>query len=163
MPPFRLHTYFLNAANRHHLTGDMVEGLLNNGTGHALLRHGPGADLAARFADNPNFNSMATKFCFEKDMIVSTTEAVKSNPLGLWNPSSAGPGITRLKFEYSPYLSGLSVPVAYLNRAGAAGVMEEHAGIVRTIVELRPGLLPEIVTSYPVLGAGGSAGVIILV
>ena len=67
--------------------------------------------------------------------------------------SRLGGSVTRLVFDFEVTEAGREVLVDYATRTeGVIHFGEEFQGVVRTVVDLTPGEIPTIVTSYPRLG-----------
>ena len=126
-------------------TEDMVDGLLqrchDNGTGHAILKHGPNAKIMDRITGRIN---MASKFNDHKEMLVSTHETIVKGGLA----ETRG---VKLTFDYTLNRPA-NVTTGFLHDASNTIVektTEEYKGLVRTVVIFKQGNLPQITTAFP--------------
>ena len=126
-------------------TEDMVDGLLqrchDNGTGHAILKHGPNAKIMDRITGRIK---MASKFNNHKDMLASTHETIVRGELA----ETRG---VKLTFDYTLNRPA-NVTTGFLHDASntiAEKTTEGYKGLVRTVVIFKPGNLPQITTSFP--------------
>ena len=116
---------------RHLITQDLVDALLTSpGHGHAVLKHGPGADLLGRFQDNTFRGHTVSRFCDLADLHSTAYKAV-----------TVGNNIKTVDTR-----------ITFATRTG--GVIEldkSFQGVVRT-VDLAPGEFPTFLTVNPQLG-----------
>ena len=130
----------------------MVDGLLNNGEGHAIERHGPDADIVGRMQPtHPRIRipPTASRFCSMEDLLQYSHRAVSA---GTSSQCVLRDGALKLTFEYNLGKNGESMLMDYVRRGTATVVHEgEFEGLVRTVVTLRTGQRPIIITSFPVL------------
>ena len=130
----------------------MLDGLLNNGEGHAIERHGPDADIVGRMqSSHPRIRvpPTASRFCSEEDLVQYSHRAVSS---GTSSQLVLSDGTVKLTFEYNLGENGEEMLMDYVQRGMATVVHEEEFGsLVRTVVTLRRGQRPVIITSFPVL------------
>ena len=141
-----------DAGSRHLITLEIVEALLSRDSGHAVLRHGPTAELLERFNDTFFRGETATRFSNLTDLLTTTHGAVVTGD-NTRTMSRLGGSVTRLVFDFELTEAGRAVLVDYATRTeGVIHFGEEFQGVVRTVVDLTPGEIPTIVTSYPRLG-----------
>ena len=130
----------------------MLDGLLNNGEGHAIERHGPDADIVGRMqSSHPRIRvpPTASRFCSEEDLVQYSHRAVSA---GTSSQLVLRDGTVKLTFEYNLGENGEEMLMDYVQRGMATVVHEEEfSSLVRTVVTLRRGQRPVIITSFPVL------------
>ena len=148
----RLDGYFRESFERQFITEGMVDGLLKNGEGHAIERHGPDADIVGRMqGSHPRIRvpPTASRFCSEEDLVQYSHRAVSA---GTSSQLVLRDGTVKLTFEYNLGENGEEMLMDYVQRGMATVVHEEEFGsLVRTVVTLRRGQRPVIITSFPVL------------
>ena len=129
-----------------------MDGLLNNGDGHAIARHGPDADIAARMqSTHPRIRvpPTASRFCSREDLLQYSHRAVVA---GTSSQLVLGDGAVKLTFEYNLGVNGEAMLMDYVHRGTATVVHEgEFGSLVRSVITLRRGQRPVIITSFPVL------------
>ena len=141
-----------DAGRRHLITLEIVDALLRRDSGHAVLRHGPTAELLERFNDTFFRRDTVTRFSDLTDLLTTTHGAVVTGD-NTRTMSRLGGSVTRLVFDFEVTEAGRAVLVDYATRTeGVIHFGEEFQGVVRTVVDLTPGEIPTIVTSYPRLG-----------
>ena len=130
----------------------MLDGLLNNGEGHAIEKHGPDADIVGRMqSSHPRIRvpPTASRFCSEEDLVQYSHRAVSA---GTSSQLVLRDGTVKLTFEYNLGENGEEMLMDYVQRGMATVVHEEEfSSLVRTVVTLRRGQRPVIITSFPVL------------
>ena len=148
----RLESYFREALERQFITEGMVDGLLNNGEGHAIERHGPDADIVGRMqTTHPRIRvpPTASRFCSMEDLLQFSHRAVSA---GTCSQQVLKDGTVKLTFDYNPGENGETMLMDYVLRGAATVVHEEEfGGLVRVVVTLRTGQRPVIITSFPKL------------
>ena len=142
----RLDGYFRESFERQFITEGMVDG-----EGHAIERHGPDADIVGRMQSSHSrirVPPTASRFCSEEDLVQYSHRAVSA---GTSSQLVLSDGTVKLTFEYNLGENGEEMLMDYVQRGMATVVHEEEFGsLVRTVVTLRRGQRPVIITSFPV-------------
>ena len=91
----------------------------------------------------------ASRFCSMEDLLQYSHRAVSA---GSSSQLVLGDGAVKLTFEYNLGENGEAMLMDYVQRGTATVVHEgEFGSLVRTVITLRTGQRPVIVTSFPVL------------
>ena len=160
-----LNDYFRESAQRPMLPEGVVRALIDHGPGHAVDMHGPNGPLAERFND-ANFRGPASKYTRLKDLYSSAHDSVKA-ATGADGAASVEKhtqqnGWTKFEFDLTVSKTAQkSLRIDHALRSLATGEIVTTRGgdfgdIIRTVVKVRNGEIPQIVTCFPRLGPAGA-------
>ena len=151
----KLNDFFQIPANRSLLPEGVIKALIDHGPKdqtHAMERHGPQADIAKR-AEDGAADVAYSRFSNVQDLYSKAHDAVHE---GIeYSKRTLRSGWT--KFEFDIDLSQSSINIDYALKRSSTNVIVKHfndsfGGIVRTVVKIKNGEIPLLVTSFPKLG-----------